>query len=77
MQDFRQREIDFIRRKDAQDMRRLFYVRQSEAKAPSLIHLQNRYVNSNEGTYASVKSLLSWDYMRHVDLSETRKRSKG
>jgi len=32
---------------------------------------------SHEGTYASVKSLLSQDYMHHVDLSETRKSPKG
>ena len=32
---------------------------------------------SHEGTYASVKSLLSRDYMHHVDLSETRKSPKG
>jgi hypothetical protein len=30
-----------------------------------------------EGTYASVKSLLSRDYMHHVDLSDTRKSPKG
>jgi len=33
--------------------------------------------STNEGTYASVKSLLSRDYMHHVDLSETRKSPKG
>ncbi len=32
---------------------------------------------SYEGTYASVKSLLSRNYMHHVDLSETRKSPKG
>ncbi len=32
---------------------------------------------SYEGTFASVKSLLSRDYMHHVDLSETRKSPKG
>jgi hypothetical protein len=32
---------------------------------------------SDEGTYASVKSLLSRNYMHHVDLSETRKSPKG
>jgi hypothetical protein len=32
---------------------------------------------TNEGTYASVKSLLSRDYMHHVDLRETRKSPKG
>ncbi len=32
---------------------------------------------ADEGTYASVKSLLSRDYMHHVDLSETRKSPKG
>ncbi|CAF1038256.1 unnamed protein product [Adineta ricciae] len=41
--DFRQRELDFNRRRTAQDMRRLFYISHQEAKEPpSLIHLQNR-----------------------------------
>jgi len=34
-------------------------------------------LNSYEGTYASVKSLLSRHDMHHVDLSETRKSPKG
>jgi hypothetical protein len=33
--------------------------------------------HSNDGTYASVKSLLNRDYVHHVGLSETRKILKG
>ncbi|CAF0767400.1 unnamed protein product [Adineta ricciae] len=41
--DFRQRELDFACRRNAQDSRRLFYLSHSEAqRPPSLIHLQNR-----------------------------------
>ncbi|UJR22444.1 hypothetical protein I4U23_025504 [Adineta vaga] len=41
--DFRQREIDFDHRRNAQEMRRLFYLSHKEAREPpSLIHLQNR-----------------------------------
>ncbi|UJR22445.1 hypothetical protein I4U23_025505 [Adineta vaga] len=41
--DFRRRELDFNHRRNAQDMRRLFYLSHKEAKEPpSFIHLQNR-----------------------------------
>jgi hypothetical protein len=47
MKDFCQREVDFLKRKHAQDMRRLFYFSHSEVNEPlNLIILQNRYVQS-------------------------------
>ncbi|CAF0805019.1 unnamed protein product [Rotaria sordida] len=43
--DFREREQDFIKRKSAQEARRLFYFNHDETRQPpSLIHLANRHV---------------------------------
>ncbi len=64
----------------SEDMKRIFRLRYAIDSLNSQLKDQSKKQNkmpSNEGTYASVKSLLSRNYMHHVDLSETRKSPKG
>jgi hypothetical protein len=88
MKDFRQREADFLKRKTAQDMRRLFYFSHSEVnEPPNLIILQNRYVQSLTKTcfffqicyriFLSFRTTNHLDYLLDIEMKSHSSKSRN